>query len=74
MNTQSRTTRIERDPMYNLERELKIRGFSRKTIKAYLYYNRKFLNFTRKSPKKITIKTLKDIWSIWLTNTLLMPL
>ncbi len=28
MNTQSRTTRIERDPMYNLERELKIRGFT----------------------------------------------
>ncbi|MDI6883506.1 MAG: tyrosine-type recombinase/integrase [Patescibacteria group bacterium] len=30
--------------MYNLERELKIRGFSRKTIKAYLHYNIKFLN------------------------------
>jgi hypothetical protein len=38
MNTPSRTTRIERNPMYNLERELKIRGFSRKTIKAYLHY------------------------------------
>jgi len=65
MNTQSRTTRIERDPMYNLERELKIRGFSqylfvlqgakvlrfsRRNIKAYLYYNRKFLNFARKRP------------------------
>ncbi len=47
MDTQFRTTRIERDPMYNLERELKIRGFSSKTIKAYLYYNRKFLNFAR---------------------------
>jgi len=64
MNTQSRTTRTECDPMYNLERELKIRGFSRKTINAYLHYNRKFLNFVRKSPKKITMKTLKDIWSI----------
>jgi len=38
MNTQFRTTRIERDPMHNLERELKIRGFGRKTIKAYLHY------------------------------------
>ncbi len=45
MNTQFRTTRIEREPMYNLERKLKIRGFSYKTIKAYLYYNIKFLNF-----------------------------
>ena len=53
MNSQFRTTRIERDPMYNLERELKIRGFSRKTIKAYLHYNRKFLSFARKSPKEI---------------------
>ena len=62
MNTQSRTTRIERNPMYNLERELKIRGFSQhlfvlqgarfscRTIKAYLYYNRKFLIFARKRP------------------------
>jgi len=47
MDTQLRTTRIERDPMFNLERELKIRGFSRKTIKAYLHYNRKFLNFVK---------------------------
>jgi site-specific recombinase XerD len=59
MAAQSRTTRIERDPMYNLERELKIRGFSRKTIKAYLHYNRKFLNFARKSPKEIANEDIK---------------
>jgi site-specific recombinase XerD len=45
MDTQFRTTRIER--------ELEIRGFSRKTIKVYLHYNRKFLNFVRKSPREI---------------------
>jgi len=45
--------------MYNLERELKIRGFSRKTTKAYLHYNRKFLNFARKSPKEITNEDIK---------------
>ena len=45
--------------MYNLERELKIRGFSRKTIKAYLHYNRKFLNYARKSPKKIANEDIK---------------
>ena len=59
MNAQSRKTRIERDPMYNLERDLKIRGFSRKTIKAYLHYNKKFLNFARKSPKEITNEDIK---------------
>jgi len=62
MNTQSQTTIIEYNPMYNLEHELKIRGFSqrlfvlqgarfsRRTIKTYLYYNRKFLIFARKRP------------------------
>lgn len=74
MNTQFRTTRIERDPMYNLERELKIRGFSRKTIKAYLYYNTKFLNFARKSPKEINNEDIKKYWSIWLTDKFLTPL
>ena len=59
MNSQSRTTRIERDPMFNLERELKIRGFSHKTIKSYLYYNKKFLNYVRKSPKEITNEDIK---------------
>lgn len=59
MNAQFRTTRIERDPMYNLERELKIRGFSHKTIKAYLHYNRKFLNYARKSPKEIANEDIK---------------
>ncbi len=71
MNTQFRTTRIERDPMYNLERELKIRGFSRKTIKVYLHYNRKFLNYTKKVQRKLPMKILKDIWSIWLIKKFL---
>jgi len=45
--------------MNNLERELKIRGFSRKTVKSYLYYNRNFLNYARKSPKGINNKDIK---------------
>jgi hypothetical protein len=47
------------DPLRKLERELRIRGFSQKTIKAYLYYNRKFLEFTRKSPKNICNEDIK---------------
>ena len=62
MNTQSRTTRIERSPMYNLEHELKIRGFS---CKAYLHYNRKFLNFA-KNPKEIINASNSQRHFIWL--------
>lgn len=47
------------DPMLKLERELKIRGFSQKTIKAYLYYNRHFLGFTRKNPRIICNEDIK---------------
>jgi len=36
----------------NLETELKIRGFSEKTIKAYVYHNQQFLNFLKKQPKR----------------------
>jgi integrase/recombinase XerD len=48
-----KTTTRERNPLYNLERELKIRGFSHKTIKSYLLYNRLFLQYIRKSPKLV---------------------
>ena len=34
MDTQFRTTRIERDPMHNLERKFKIRGFSERLSKS----------------------------------------
>lgn len=52
MNTHVKTTRVEREPMHNLERELKIRKFSRKTVQSYLYYNRKFLDFASRRTKK----------------------
>lgn len=47
------------DPMLKLERELKIRGFSPKTVKSYLHYNRKFLLFTNKNPKIIHNEDIK---------------
>jgi len=52
--TSKKTTTQERDPLYNLEQELRIRGFSPKTIKSYLLYNKLFLQFSNKSPKEIT--------------------
>lgn len=55
-----KTTTKERDPLYNLERELKIRGFSQKTVKSYLLYNRLFLQFSQKSPKSVTNKDVRQ--------------
>ncbi len=59
-NYHKKTTRQERDPIYNLERELKIRGFSQQTIKAYLYYNKDLLKYNSKSPKNINTDDIKE--------------
>jgi len=47
------------DPMRKLEQELKIRGLSPKTLKAYLNYNKKFLKFIKKSPKLVKNEDIK---------------
>jgi len=62
MDTQSqnKTTRLERDPFYNLERELKIRGFSRNTVDSYVYYNKNLLKYANKSPKEISTEDIKE--------------
>ncbi len=52
-HNEKKTTTQARDPLYNLEQELKIRGFSSKTIESYCLYNRLFLAFIRKSPKEV---------------------
>ncbi len=54
-----KTTTQERSPLYNLERELKIRGFSQKTVKSYGLYNRLFLEFIKKSPKEVKNEDIK---------------
>jgi integrase/recombinase XerD len=43
-----------------LETELKIRGFSEKTIKAYLFWNKKFLDQINKKPEEVTTDDIKD--------------
>lgn len=42
------------DKMDNFIQYLKIRKLSKRTIEAYAYYNKEFLNFARKSQKSIT--------------------
>lgn len=53
-HTNTKTTTQERNPLYNLEQELRIRGFSRETIKSYVLYNKLFLEFIQKSPKSVS--------------------
>lgn len=43
-----------------LETELKLRGFSRQTSKMYMFYNRKFLEYIKKSPEKVTDDDIKE--------------
>lgn len=42
-----------------LEVELKIKGFTQKTISTYLYHNTKFLEFIKKKPEEITTDDVK---------------
>jgi integrase/recombinase XerD len=43
-----------------LTTELKLRGFSERTIEAYTLHNRKFLEHIKKSPEKIIEQDIKD--------------
>ncbi len=59
-HTSGKTTTQERDPLYNLDRELKIRGFSPKTVKSYILYNKLFLELIKKSPKSVTNEDIRQ--------------
>ncbi|VVB88531.1 Tyrosine recombinase XerA [uncultured archaeon] len=43
-----------------LETELKLRGFSKQTSKMYLFYNRKFLEFIKKSPDDVEEDDIRE--------------
>lgn len=43
-----------------LETELKLRGFSERTIKSYLFYNDKFLQFSNKTPESIAEEDVRN--------------
>jgi len=44
----------------NLTNELKLRGFSEKTVKTYMFFNQKFLNFIKKNPLEVDISDIKS--------------
>ena len=47
-------------PLSSLAQELIIRGFSKRTIKAYLGINTRFLGFIKKSAKEATAQDIKN--------------
>src|SRR3989344_4766596 len=51
-----------------LETELKIRGFSQKTVDSYKLYNGQFLKFINKEPEKIEENDIKNYLSHLTTN------
>ena len=56
-----------------LETELKIRGFSKKTVDAYLYHNKNFLNFIKKEPNLIEENDAKKYMAYLIADRKLKP-
>jgi len=51
---------IFNERLKKLNTEAKLRGFSPQTIKMYLFYNDKLLDYTKKEPEDITEDDIKD--------------
>jgi integrase/recombinase XerD len=52
--------RPSRDPMELLGQEMKLRGFSLRTIESYTHYISECLRFASVSPKEVTTATVRD--------------
>lgn len=51
---------MDHSELEKLKNELKLRGFSEKSIKAYMFFNEKFLSFINKSPDSVTEDDIKS--------------
>ncbi|RLE44255.1 integrase [Candidatus Woesearchaeota archaeon] len=56
-----------------LETELKLRGFSEKTVKTYLFFNKDFLSFIKKPPQEATEEDVKSYIAHLLFDKKLKP-
>lgn len=56
-----------------LETELKLRGFSQKTVDAYLFHNRNFLSFCKKKPEEISEDDVKSYLGYLISDKKLRP-
>ena len=61
---------IDNKLLKKLEVEMKLRGFSEKTMKSYLFYNQKFLEYIGKSPKDVTEEDIKEFLAYKLSEDL----
>jgi integrase/recombinase XerD len=43
-----------------LKEEMFLRNFSERTVKLYLYYNQRFLNYVKKNPKEVSGKDIRQ--------------
>lgn len=50
----------ENNTFANLERELRIRNYSKSTIDSYLYYNNELLRFCQKDPREVNTEDIKN--------------
>ncbi|MBI2667340.1 tyrosine-type recombinase/integrase [Candidatus Woesearchaeota archaeon] len=51
-----------------LETELKLRGFSERTIEAYTLHNKKFIEYIKKSPEKVNEEDIKSYIGFLISN------
>ena len=56
-----------------LETELKIRGFSKRTVDSYLYHNKKFLEFVNKEPNSVIEEDAKRYIAYLMSNRKFKP-
>ena len=56
-----------------LETELKIRGFSKRTVETYLYHNKRFLEFAKKDPKDVQEQDAKKYLAYLMSDLKYMP-
>ncbi len=61
------------EPLKKLETELKIRGFTQKTIEAYLFHNSQFLTFINKKPDDIGEEDIKTYLGHLISDKQLKP-
>jgi len=65
----NRTTIESRDPMHNLEQEMRLCNFSPRTIKSYLYYNKELLKFASCFADEVNSKIIKDYLDYLITSS-----
>ena len=56
-----------------LETEIRLRGFSDKTVRSYLFHNQKFLEFTKKEPNEVSQEDIKAYLAHLISERRLKP-